>query len=82
MNGFKPSSVEGRIYTAYRAGDQTLMLGYCDNIDAIGSQLRDQDFVMLDNRRGTRQEQQLLLHSENRNFQQLQRAASALHPTH
>lgn len=52
---------EGRIYTAYRAIDQTLTLGYCDNIDAIGAQLRDRDFVVLDSRRGTRREQRLLL---------------------
>jgi len=52
---------EGRIYTAYRAIDQTLTLGYCDNIDAIGDQLRDRDFVVLDSRRGTRREQRLLL---------------------
>ena len=51
----------GRIYTAYRAIDQTLTLGYCDNIDAIGEQLRDRDFVVLDSRRGTRREQRLLL---------------------
>ena len=52
---------EGRIYTAYRAIDQTLTLGYCDNIDAIGEQLLDRDFVVLDSRRGTRREQRLLL---------------------
>ena len=52
---------EGRIYTAYRAIDQTLTLGYCDNIDAIGDQLRDRDFVVLESRRGTRREQRLLL---------------------
>ena len=52
---------KGRIYTAYRAIDQTLTLGYCDNIDAIGDQLRDRDFVVLDSRRGTRREQRLLL---------------------
>ena len=52
---------QGRIYTAYRTIDQTLTLGYCDNIDAIGEQLRDRDFVLLDSRRGTRREQRLLL---------------------
>ena len=52
---------EGRIYTAYRAIDQTLTLGYCDNIDAIGEQLRGRDFVLLASRRGTRREQRLLL---------------------
>ena len=52
---------EGRIYTAYRAIDQTLTLGYCDNIDAIGKQLLVRDFVVLDSRRGTRREQRLLL---------------------
>jgi len=52
---------EGRIYTAYRAIDQTLTLGYSDNIDAIGDQLRERDFVVLDSRRGTRREQRLLL---------------------
>lgn len=52
---------QGRIYTAYRAIDQTLTLGYCDNIDAIGEQLRDRNFVILARRRGTRREQRLLL---------------------
>ena len=52
---------EGRIYTAYRDIDKTLTLGYCDNIVAIGEQLRDRDFVVLDSRRGTRREQRLLL---------------------
>ena len=52
---------EGRIYTAYRAIDQTLTLGYCDNIDAVGEQLLDRDFVVLDSRRGTRREHRLLL---------------------
>jgi hypothetical protein len=52
---------EGRIFTAYRAVDQTLTLGYCDNIDAIDQQLRDRDFVILASRRGTRREQRLLL---------------------
>ena len=52
---------EGRIYSAYRAIDQTLTLGYSDNIDAIAEQLRDRDFVVVDSRRGTRREQRLLL---------------------
>ena len=52
---------EGRIYSAYRAIDQTLTLGYCDNIAAIAERLRNRDFVMLDSRRGTRREQRLLL---------------------
>ena len=52
---------QGRIYTAYRAIDQTLSLGYSDNIDAIGEQLRERDFVLLASRRGTRREQKLLL---------------------
>ena len=51
----------GRIYTAYRAIDQTLTLGYCDNIEAIDQQIRDRDFVVLASRRGTRREQRLLL---------------------
>ena len=52
---------EGRIYTAYRAIDQTLSMGYSENIDAIGEQLRERDFVLLASRRGTRREQRLLL---------------------
>ena len=52
---------EGRIYTAYRLIDQTLFLGYSENIDAIGEQLRERDFVLLASRRGTRREQRLLL---------------------
>ncbi|WP_156915495.1 hypothetical protein [Synechococcus sp. WH 8109] len=52
---------EGRIYTAYRAIDQTISFGYSENIDAIGEQLRERDFVLLASRRGTRREQRLLL---------------------
>ena len=52
---------EGRIYTAFRAIDQTLILGYSDNIDAITDQLHDRDFALLASRRGTRREQRLLL---------------------
>ena len=52
---------EGRIYTAYRAIDQTLTLGYSDTIGAVVEQLRDRDFVLLASRRGTRREQRLLL---------------------
>ena len=52
---------EGRIFTAYRAIDQTLTLGYTDNIDAIEARLRERNFVVLDSRRGTRREQRLLL---------------------
>ena len=52
---------EGRIYTAYRAIDQTLSLGYSDNIDSVSEQLRERDFVLLASRRGTRREQRLLL---------------------
>ena len=52
---------EGRIYTAYRAIDQTLSLGYSNNIDAISEQLRERNFAMIAIRRGTRREQRLLL---------------------
>ena len=52
---------EGRIYTAYRAIDQTLSLGYSNNIDAISEQLRERNFAMIASRRGTRREQRLLL---------------------
>ena len=52
---------EGRIYTAYRAIDQTLSLGYSNNIDAITEQLRERNFAMIACRRGTRREQRLLL---------------------
>ena len=52
---------QGRIYTAYRAIDQTLSLGYSSNIDAISEQLRERDFEVLASRRGTRREQRLLL---------------------
>lgn len=52
---------EGRIYTAYRAIDQTLTLGYCDNIDTVSEQLHGRDFALLASRKGTRREQRLLL---------------------
>mgnify|MGYP006254962735 CR=1 FL=1 len=38
---------EGKIYTAYRAIDRTLSLGYSDNIDSITGQLHDRDFCLL-----------------------------------
>ena len=52
---------EGRIYTAYRTIDQTLSLGYSNNIDAISEQLRERNFAMIASRRGTRREHRLLL---------------------
>ena len=52
---------EGRIYSAYRATDQTISLGYSNNIDAISEQLRERNFAMIASRRGTRREQRLLL---------------------
>ena len=52
---------EGRIYTAYRAIDQTLSLGYSNNINAVIDQLCERDFVLIASRRGTRREQRLLL---------------------
>ena len=52
---------QGRIYTAYRAIDQTLSLGYSSNIDAISEQLRERNFALIASRRGTRREQRLLL---------------------
>ena len=52
---------DGRIYTAYRVIDQTLSLGYSENIDATGEQLRERDFELLASRRGTHREQRLLL---------------------
>ena len=52
---------EGRIYTAYRAIDRTLSLGYSNNIDDISKQLRERDFVLIASRRGTLREQRLLL---------------------
>ena len=52
---------EGTIYTAYRAIDQTLFLGYSNNIDAISEQFRERDFAIIASRRGTHREQRLLL---------------------
>ena len=52
---------EGRVYTAYRAIDECLTLGYSNNIDAVNKQLLDRDFVLLASRRGTRREYRLLL---------------------
>ena len=52
---------KGRIYTAYRGIDQTLSLGYSNNIDAISEQLRERNFAIIASRRGTRREQRLLL---------------------
>ena len=43
---------EGRI-TAYRAIDQTLSLGYSNNINAVIDQLCERDFVLIASRRYT-----------------------------
>ena len=51
----------GCIYTAYREFDQTLMLGYSQNIEITCQELSERCFVLLANRRGTRREQRLML---------------------
>ena len=51
----------GCIYTAYRMMDETLTLGYSEDINETYQRLGDQGYKILASRRGTRREQRLVL---------------------
>ena len=52
---------EGVVYTAYRAIDQTLLIGYTEALSAIPPAHQQRDFELVEARRGTRREERLLL---------------------
>jgi hypothetical protein len=52
---------EGVIYTAYRPIDQTLLIGYTENLAATTIKHQQRGFELMEARRGTRREERLLL---------------------
>jgi hypothetical protein len=53
----------GQLFTAYRDIDQTLLIGYSEDIAAEQLSLRQRDFFTTGTRRGTKREHRLLLHT-------------------
>ena len=49
----------GTIYSFYRAIDQTVVIGYSDNLDQIAIDMSNRDFRLVASRRGTRREEKL-----------------------
>ena len=52
---------EGVVYTAYRAIDQTLLIGYTETLSASTTEHQQRGFELMEARRGTRREERLLL---------------------
>ena len=53
----------GQLYTAYRDIDQTLLMGYSEDLAAEKLSLRQHNFYTTGTRRGTKREHRLLLHT-------------------
>ena len=53
----------GQLYTAYRDIDQTLLIGYSEDLAAEQVSLRQRNFYTTGIRRGTKREYRLLLHT-------------------
>jgi hypothetical protein len=53
----------GQLFTAYRDIDQTLLIGYSEDMAAEQLSLRQRDFFTTGTRRGTKREHRLLLHT-------------------
>ena len=49
----------GFIYSFYRSIDQTLIIGYSDQLDQITAEMMTRDFQLMASRRGTRREDKL-----------------------
>lgn len=49
----------GFIYSFYRSIDQTLVIGYSDQLDQITADMVTRDFQLMASRRGTRREEKL-----------------------
>ena len=57
---------EGVVYTAYRAIDQTLLIGYTETLSASTTEHQQRGFELMEARRGTRREERLLLPPSSR----------------
>ena len=53
----------GQLFTAYRDIDQTLLIGYSDDLAAEKLSLSQRNFYTTGTRRGTKREYRLLLHT-------------------
>ena len=53
----------GQLYTAYRDIDQTLLIGYSEDLESEQLSLRQRHFFITGKRRGTKREHRLLLHT-------------------
>ena len=53
----------GQLYTAYRDIDQTLLIGYSEDLETEQLTLRQRHFFITGKRRGTKREHLLLLHT-------------------
>jgi hypothetical protein len=53
----------GQLFTAYRDIDQTLLIGYSEDLTAEQLSLRQRNFYKTGTRRGTKREHRLLLHT-------------------
>lgn len=51
----------GRVFTAWRRIDQSLMVGYTETMNSMEADYVRRGFVIIDQRRGTRREHRLLL---------------------
>ena len=53
----------GQLFTAYRDIDQTLLIGYSEDLTEEQSSLRQRNFYTTGTRRGTKREHRLILHT-------------------
>ena len=53
----------GQLYTAYRDLDQTVLIGYSEDLETEQLSLRQRHFFITGKRRGTKREHRLLLHT-------------------
>ena len=52
---------QGRVFTAFRSLDQSLLVGYTETMHLLQDDYLRRGFVVIDQRRGTRREHRLLL---------------------
>ena len=53
----------GQLFTAYREIDHTVLIGYSEDLVTEQLSLKQRDFFITGNRRGTKREHRLLLHT-------------------